>query len=176
MEVIALILKLGTGLILVISGVFKIMSLNTYVSSLKKYKNINKTIRNIVGFTSPFIEVILGTLLVVYSGNKYIYLFSIVLFCLFILINLDAIVKKNISKCMCFGKVIETRYGKSGIIQSSLFILSILPSIFINEQAAFLNIIDKYNTLEMYMFFSVAAVWALTMILVRTTLDKITPF
>lgn len=175
MNILALILSFGTGFLLVLSALFKILSLNAYVKSFNKYKNINKTIRKIIGFLSPFIEMIMGMLLIIFSEFLIINIFSVALFFIFILINVNAVIKREVSSCLCFGKIIETKYGKSGIVQSILLSTSLLPNVFIDDHIIFTDLIHSYRLVEINMFTLTAIIWTLTLILIRTIIDKVSP-
>ncbi|MFP7416616.1 MauE/DoxX family redox-associated membrane protein [Priestia filamentosa] len=173
MSIISLIFTTGAGLLLIISSCFKILSLQESAKSVYKIAFIHKKIATIIGYLFPFIELLVAILLIIQVSNIWVNTIAIIIISAFIIINSNAIFKHSNIECFCFGKLLKTKMGIGGLIQSLLLFFSILPNIiFNNSKVISIFSFNEYN-FEYTALVIAIMLWTLSLILIRTSLDKL---
>ncbi|PFN00483.1 MauE/DoxX family redox-associated membrane protein [Bacillus cereus] len=173
MSIISLIFTTGSGLVLFISGLFKIISIRESSNVMYKITFLPKKIAKIIGYLFPIIELLIATLLILRINNLLINTIAILMLSTFVIFNANAVLKHNHEECFCFGKILKTRMGIGGLVQSSLLLLSLLPNIVLSN----LNIITIFSfesfNFEFATIIITIIIWATTLIVIRTIIDKL---
>lgn len=173
MSIVLLIFTSGSGLLLVISGVLKVIAIHDSAKSIENLYPVFKKNARKLGYLFPFFELLLGCLLIFYTYNIWVNSIAMILFSVFIIINTNAILKHDNTECFCFGNLIKSRMGFGGLIQSFLLLLCVIPNIF--SKGFKISSVFMFKTYDFeHLAITVAIIiWALSLILFRITIDKV---
>ncbi|EJR04047.1 MULTISPECIES: MauE/DoxX family redox-associated membrane protein [Bacillus] len=173
MSIMSLIFTTGSGILLLISSLLKIISIKESSNAIYKITFFPKTISKLLGYLFPFLELLISILLILRMYDLWVNTVAILIISVFVIINANAIFKHNNEECFCFGKFMKSRMGIGGLIQSSLLLFSLLPNILFNNS----NVItvlsfQKYN-FEFIVIIITILLWVISLMLIRTTIDKL---
>ncbi|MDN3233549.1 MauE/DoxX family redox-associated membrane protein [Priestia megaterium] len=173
MAIILLIFTTGAGFLLVISSILKIISLRESAKSVHKMTFIPEKIAILLGYFFPFFELLLAFLLILRVNDFLVNIIALITISMFIIINSNAILNHSQAECFCFGKLLKSRMGMGGLIQSIFLFLSILPNIvYNNSHVSSLFSYDELN-FENIALITVTTLWTFTLILIRISVDKL---
>lgn len=173
MAIISLIFTTGAGFLLIISSLLKIISLHDSAKSVRKMTFIPEKIAMLLGYFFPFFELVLAILLVLRVNDFFVNTVAIIIISIFIIINSNAILKHSYAECFCFGKLLKSRMGMGGLIQSIFLFLSILPNIIYNNSHVLSLFSFNELNFEYIAIIIVTALWTFTLILIRISVDKL---
>ncbi|MGG0482405.1 MauE/DoxX family redox-associated membrane protein [Priestia aryabhattai] len=173
MAIISLIFTTGAGFLLVISSLFKIISLRESAKSVHKITFIPEKTAILLGYLFPFFELVLAVLLVLRVNDFLVNITALIIISIFIIINSNAILKHSYAECFCFGKLLKSRMGMGGLIQSILLFLSILPNIIHNNSNVLTIFSFNEFNFEYLVLIVVSTLWTFTLILIRLSVDKL---
>lgn len=126
--------QLILSLIFIFSGIEKISDLNFFLVAINNYKIFPDITHNFIAVTFPWIELILGVLLLFGFYKKEIsVIFSFLIF-LFTLLIFVSILRGLDIYCGCFGTLSSVKVGYYKIYENTiLFLLAIHLYFFSNE-------------------------------------------
>lgn len=173
MAIISLIFTTGAGFLLVISSLLKIISLHESAKSVHKITFIPEKPAILLGYLFPFFELVLSVLLILRVSDFLVNIAALIIIGIFIIINSNAMLKHSYAECFCFGKLLKSRMGIGGLIQSIFLFLSILPNIIYNNSHPFTIFSFSEFNFEYLALIIVSALWTFTLVLMRLSLDKL---
>ena len=107
------ILKDSVCIILLLSGILKLIYIKYTVSTITLIDVFPSKISKYIGYLLPLLEISMAVLL--YEINeKLVYVFIIGYLMFFIIINLKFIYQDK--KCCCYGRLIKSKLGLGGVI------------------------------------------------------------
>lgn len=166
------ILQIIVGIIFLVSGLAKLNSVEETLQDLIRYSIFSGALLKKVSYVLPYFEIILAISLILWGNQLIINIIALGIISLFLLIHVEAIIKKNTTECFCFGKLFKTRHGRGGLIQSLLLIVCILPNIFV-QSSSFLAYINTSFELSMYVILCVSILGSINILMIRVIIDKI---
>jgi len=167
--IFSLIFSISVSMLFFISGISKMLSLKQSASSIVKLELLPKKLATIIGFSLPFLEIVMSLALLLKGNSIIINIAMIGLIVVLIIINFRAINEGKQSDCFCLGKIVNTKIGYGGLIQCILLLLSLIPNI-INESINFLEI-QEMQLLQIIFIFITAFLWVVSMIIIRKLIE-----
>lgn len=171
--IIALIFCISVGIILVISGLFKLFGLKVASESIIAMDVIPAKIAKPISLAFPFIELLIGGGLIFVSESMIVNIMAIILILIFVLINFQAVVEKRQKPCFCFGKMIETKIGFGGMVQSLLLLISILVNVIFNNMNLIIILDQGTQVVHVVLIVTVSIFLTVTLILIRIIIESI---
>ncbi|HDR7913832.1 TPA: hypothetical protein QCY05_002990 [Bacillus wiedmannii] len=171
--IIALIFCISVGIILFISGLFKVFGLKAASESIIAMNVIPVKFAKPISLIFPFIELLIGILLIFSSESIIVNIMAISLIVIFVLVNFQAVVDKRQKPCFCFGKMIETKIGYGGMVQSLLLLISILVNVIFNNMNLIMILDQGNQVVYVVLIVTVSIFWAVTLILIRIIMENI---
>lgn len=98
---------------------------------------------------------------------------AIILILIFVLINFQAVVEKRQKPCFCFGKMIETKIGFGGMVQSLLLLISILVNVIFNNMNLIIILDQGTQVVHVVLIVTVSIFLTVTLILIRIIIESI---
>lgn len=142
---VAEVFRLAIMFSFIIAGFSKLFSLNEAKKFPEKIGFLSGKYGEIMGGGMPFIELIIGLFGIIYN-NYIINIMVMAILLFFILLNLKYTLERKDSKCFCYGKLINTKIGKGGLIhylyQLMIFVLSIIG---LNGKINVINLAELLN-------------------------------
>lgn len=173
MSIISLIFTTGSGILLFISSVLKIISLKESSKFIYNMNFFPEKASKVLGYVFPFFELVISILLILRIYDIWINTVAMLIISVFIIINANAIFKHSHEECFCFGKFLKSRIGIGGLVQSVLLLFSLLPNmLFTNSEIINILSFNTYN-IEFIVMGIAIILWVITLILIRTTIDKL---
>ena len=117
----------AVSLTLVFAGISKILSYSNTINTITKIGIFPKQITRIIGIFLPLFELI-SALFLILIKSKIIFLLLIGYLLFFIGLNLKYTIEKKEVKCCCYGKFIESKLGKAGLIHYLYLLLVLIIS------------------------------------------------
>lgn len=158
----------GSALVLFISGLLKVFSITNTIKMINKMGIFPSKLSNILGYLFPWIEISLAIVLFWRVDIFIINIITLLVFGIFIVINVSAIIENKQIECNCFGNFIKSKIGYGGLVQSILLILSIIPTLFFPP--AF-NSIFMLQSQEFFILILTGIIWCLTLIITRIAIE-----
>ncbi|MFJ7699215.1 MauE/DoxX family redox-associated membrane protein [Lysinibacillus fusiformis] len=156
----------GSALVLILSGLSKLISHSNTKQFFLKYIAINDISITFMALLFPLLEIGIGIGLFIYA-HLILYISALSLISIFIIINSYALINKVEEDCKCFGNLIPTKTGLGGLIQSLGMFFSIVPLLYFD--IAKMNIIDFDNV-----FYLVPVLlWFITLIIIRRNVEVV---
>ena len=144
MDLIVSALLLSVSSLFVLSGLAKLLSYRASVEHIANNEWIPKVFKKPIGYSLPIIEIICGISLIIRGDNFLVNLLMISIILVFLAVNLQAVLKHKVKDCHCFGKLIKTKTGSGGVIQTILMLLAVLPNLLVLVQP--LSVIQQLDT------------------------------
>lgn len=144
MDILGYIFFSSIALTLIFAGISKIISYSNTIDTIKKIGIFPKKISKVVGIFMPLFEITVAVFLIIKSSKLIVILIlGYVLF--FIGLNFKYTIEKKEIKCCCYGKLIESKLGKGGLIHYS-YLLVLLVIGYICVDKSIINVINSYQT------------------------------
>jgi hypothetical protein len=138
-----IIFNIALALLLIISGLLKIIYFNYTYNTIKKIDIFPSNSIYIVAISLPFFEIVQGLLLIFYV-NIITYFMLIAYLLFFMIINIKSYIGKEIKECCCYGKFIKSKLGLGGFIHYTYWLIILFFTIFCYKYNIFViqNILD----------------------------------
>jgi len=156
----------GSALVLILSGISKLISHSNTKHFFLKYIAINDISITFVALLFPLFEIVIGVGLFIYA-HPILYISALFLILLFIIINSYALINKVEEDCKCFGNLIPTKTGLGGLIQSVCMFFSIVPLLYFDKSN--MNILDIGNVY----YLVPVLLWFFTLIIIRRNVEVV---
>lgn len=156
----------GSALVLILSGLSKLISHSNTKHFFLKYIAINDISITFMALLFPLFEIVIGIGLFIYA-HPILYISALSLILLFIIINSYALIKNVEEDCKCFGNLIPTKTGLGGLIQSVCMFFSIVPLLYYNKGN--MSILDFGNVFYLVPVF----LWFTTLIIIRRNVEVV---
>lgn len=115
MDILGYVFLNSITLTLIFAGVAKMLSFTNTIDTIIKIGIFPKKISKAVGVFMPLFEITTAGFLII-KLNKLIVILILGYLLFFIGLNFKYTMEKKEIKCCCYGKFIESRLGKSGLI------------------------------------------------------------
>ena len=120
-------LKKATGkilaVILLVSGVMKIIDPLTFIESIKALRIIPESLILFTATIFPLFEIALGIAVFTEYKLQLIKSITLILFTIFFAVSIYGYAKGLENECGCFGQVISSKYGIGMIIRNLILLL-----------------------------------------------------
>ena len=137
------VLRLAISSSFILAGISKLFSFNEAKKFPEKIGLFQGKLGRAMGGCMPFLELFLGILSILYNNYLLnIFIFGVLLF--FIVLNLKFTLEKKESKCFCYGKLIDTKIGKGGLVHYLYQFIIFLISVIILKKESNINIISEF--------------------------------
>ena len=113
---IALAIRIGMGILFIFSGISKFAAIANFRYAVTLLKLFYFPVREVITFSIPTIEIILGILLVIGLFTDFALAHLNVLLIGFIYISFQAMSIKLVEGCECLGEVFHLKYDMNHII------------------------------------------------------------
>ncbi|MDU1117059.1 MAG: MauE/DoxX family redox-associated membrane protein [Clostridium butyricum] len=173
MDILGCIFFSTITITLIFAGISKMISYKNTIDTIKKIDIFPKRISNVVGIFMPLFEVIMALLLIIKSNKLIIVILILGYLLFFIGLNLKYTMEKKEIKCCCYGKIIQSKLGKGGLIHY-LYLLVLLVIGYKCVNKSIINIINLYK-IDSYRILVIIVVSFLLMIngfLIRSMIEK----
>ena len=138
------ILKDSVCIILLLSGILKLIYIKYTVSTITLIDLFPSKISKYIGYLLPLLEISMAVLL--YEINeKLVYVFIIGYLMFFIIINLKFIYQDK--KCCCYGRLIKSKLGLGGVIHYTYWLMVIIIDILVQKDYVNINFYSIILTL-----------------------------
>jgi len=117
------VVKIILGIILIFSGITKIIDPSKAVDLMLEFKVIPESLILIIISVLPVLEILTGMLLVAGMYPKLASISALVLFFDFFLISIYGTLIGLSSDCGCFGSVIRSRIGWGMVVRNGMFVV-----------------------------------------------------
>ncbi|WP_396426760.1 MauE/DoxX family redox-associated membrane protein [Lederbergia sp. NSJ-179] len=125
MEYLNLIMTYVVGLNLIIAGIGKLNDISGFARVVSTIIPSPKKLSYTIGICLPFIEILLGLLLIIFETNWIVWA-SLLLFICFLLVNILSVFTDLEITCNCYGSILPGKIGKDGIFNSLILVLFIV--------------------------------------------------
>ncbi|MGM1034807.1 MAG: MauE/DoxX family redox-associated membrane protein [Bacillota bacterium] len=166
-----LVFSIGVGFLLMLSGLLKAISIRDSVESVVKLNIIPKRLSKVVGYSFPFIEVILGLSLIFFYNLIIVNILVLGIIFAFTFINYKITLERKRTNCSCFGKLVKSELGYGGLAQSLLMLLSILPAIVFESNNLFIQIGNQLKVFDFFIVLIASLLWSATLFVIRIIFD-----
>ena len=117
------VVRIVLGLVLIFSGVAKIIDPSKAVNLILEFKIIPEAVILIIVSILPVLKILIGVLLVSGMYPKFAAISSLVLFSGFFLISIYGTLIGLSSDCGCFGSVVRSRIGWGMVVRNGVFLI-----------------------------------------------------
>ena len=117
------VIKIILGIVLLFSGVTKILDPGKAVDLMIELKIIPEDLILIIISILPVLEILIGVLLISRRYSKFAAISALVLFTGFFLISIYGTITGLNSDCGCFGSVIKSRIGWGMVVRNGVFVI-----------------------------------------------------
>lgn len=118
-----LILRIILGLFLSFSGVAKIMDLSAFGRAVNSFGLLPSTWVVLVTITIPYLELVLGLMLLLNLYAKPAYVTALTMLIVFTALSAYKYFSGDISDCGCFGKLLQRKTDEKLLIENALLMV-----------------------------------------------------
>ena len=124
---ILVLLARGSGSLFIFSGLSKVLSQSGFVHTLTALPFVPTWSRHLTVVTLPWMEVCVGSCLVMGLEESYSALLAVILLVLFSLVAGAAIARHSEVPCSCFGAVTRSTLSAGTVIKNVALLLLLIP-------------------------------------------------
>jgi uncharacterized membrane protein YphA (DoxX/SURF4 family) len=122
-----LVLRIILGVFLIFSGFMKILNLNGFWLTVAQFNNLARKYGKPFAYALPFIEVIVGVILIIGFYLQFYSALTVLMAILFgTMVSVALIKKKKLKNCGCFGAKIKMPISWKSLVEDILFFLAAL--------------------------------------------------
>lgn len=170
MGLLGMILKLSVSLTFIFAGFAKLIQIRNSSRFVKKLGIFPEKVGAMLGFFMPIIELVVGFTMI-FNNNIYIEIIALAIIMFFIGLNLKAVLDKKELECFCYGKLIKTKIGASGLIHYLYLLICLISSFFVNAEKI-TKLIYDYNFINQVFIIMAAMLIFINSIIIQVVIDK----
>ena len=118
-----LILRVGLGIFLSLSGLAKIMDLATFGRAVNSFGLLPSNWVALVTIAIPYLELILGLMLLLNFYARTAYVTALTMLIVFTALSAYKYFSGDISDCGCFGKLMQRKTDEKLLIENALLMV-----------------------------------------------------
>jgi len=130
---VLLLLARATGAVFIFSGVSKLMSWDAFLAVLRSLPFLPSWTVTLVVMVLPWVEISLGSMLIIGLWTLYATWMSLTLLLIFSLVAITAVARGLDVPCSCFGAASQAPLSTKTIIRNALLALLLLPLLLIHH-------------------------------------------
>lgn len=164
---------MSVGFLLLLSGVMKMLTPNSAANLFVELGLNSFQLSKLLGILFSIVEIFLAISLFLVSESLLVNIISVIIFSIFLLVNIKSLTNKEKKSCSCFGKLLKTELGYGGIVQSLIMLIIVFLNIG-TEKPGFLMLVNNKIILhELILVVIVSVLGTITLIFIRSTIDTI---